>query len=148
LSGDERDGGNGVHIPGALADYACNAGNKTPNHDYSWDRPANDPSIQPQDRPASNGVFLSVYDWETGSKKTRQVTLAMVSDGLSNTFFMGEKHVPLGKFGLPGWDCSTYNGDHGCAFRKAGTGATLARSLTDSANVFGSYHPGICQFLM
>ena len=74
---------------------------------------------------------------------------AQVTDGLSNTIFVGEKHVALKQFGV-GWnDCSTYNGDYpACCTRAAGPGYELATSLTDPGWKFGSYHPQICQFAM
>jgi hypothetical protein len=61
----------------------------------------------------------------------------------------GEKHVPLGEFGVGWWDCSTYNGDYyACSTRSAGPNYPLARQMTDTGWMFGSYHPGICQFCM
>lgn len=140
ISGDIPDSGGGAHVPGALADYACNAGNAGLNGDYWWTKAG--------ENPPANGVFLSDYDWDTGSKRTMTFTSIDILDGLSNTFFIGEKQVTKGAFGTGGLDCSTWNGDHGCAFRYAGAGATLARTPLDTGHVFGSYHPGICQFVM
>ena len=76
------------------------------------------------------------------------VRLADITDGLSFTFFVGEKHVHLDRFGV-GWnDCSQYNGDYlVCSTRGAGPGMALAASLRDEGWRFGSYHYGICQFV-
>jgi prepilin-type N-terminal cleavage/methylation domain-containing protein len=126
VSGDVPDNGNPVdyHVPGALADYACSLG--TGEVDYWWGTPPADGAFQ--------------YG-------TQPITLASVTDGLSNTLFVGEKQVPLGRFGQGGWDCSSYNGDYGCSFRLAGPGYGLARGPTDTGQLFGSYHPGVCQFV-
>jgi hypothetical protein len=70
-------------------------------------------------------------------------------DGLSNTFLVGEKHVPLGLFGWKTWDCAIYDGHNWmCSARAAGPGFPLAASVHDLGWKFGSYHPGICQFVM
>jgi competence protein ComGC len=85
----------------------------------------------------------------------RGVRFADIIDGLSNTLMVGEKHVPLGSFGRGWLDCSIYNGDYPtCACRAAGWWPRfplvfpLARSLRDRAPLFGSYHPGIVQFVL
>lgn len=75
------------------------------------------------------------------------IRFAQITDGLSNTFLIGEKHVPLGRFGQGWWDCSTYNGDqYPCSSRPAGPGMELAQSPHDLGWVFGSYHTMVCQF--
>ena len=57
--------------------------------------------------------------------------------------------MPQGRFGEGGWDSSAYNGDKGASFRKAGPGAALARSPTQTTGgIFGSYHPGVCNFVL
>src|SRR5262249_35610030 len=107
-------------------DYACSLATGTV--DYWWDK----------DNPA-NGAF---------QYGTLPINFAAITDGLSNTLFVGEKHVPLGHFGEGGWDCSSYNGDNGCSFRHAGPGVGLVVNTTSTSYAFGSYHPGICQFVM
>lgn len=75
------------------------------------------------------------------------IRLLDVRDGTSITLLVGEKHVPLDKWGVGWWDCSLYNGDYPlCSSRPAGVDFPLARSLRDQGMVFGSYHPQICQF--
>lgn len=144
LQGDVRDGQpESPHVPGALADYACVAGDPQGQADYWW-------TTEPGRLPA-NGAFITSYNWT--ERLTRTFRFADIADGLSNTLFAGEKHVRPGEFGLAGTglncDASAYNGDKGCAFRRAGRGATLARGPTDPVNGrFGSWHPGVCQFVL
>src|SRR5262249_52474850 len=73
-----------------------------------------------------------------------------ISDGLSNTFFIGEKHVRLGQFGNGDseGDGSVYNGDLvSFGSRAAGTRNPLALGPTERFRPqFGSYHPSVCQF--
>lgn len=77
-----------------------------------------------------------------------ETKLSQVTDGLSNTVFVGEKHVPIGLFGRGGWDCSLYNGaGFSCTGRVGGVSFELARSIRDPDWKFGSYHPKLCQFL-
>jgi hypothetical protein len=70
-------------------------------------------------------------------------------DGLSNTILVGEKHVPLGTLGTnAGADCSIYNPDSNAMFcRMAGEQFPLGSPNEDVRYNFGSWHPGICQFL-
>src|SRR5262245_14024849 len=73
-----------------------------------------------------------------------------ITDGLSNTFFFGEKHVRNNQFGNGNseGDGSVYNGDIlAFACRPAGRINPLALGPTDRFRTqFGSYHPGVCQF--
>lgn len=83
----------------------------------------------------------------TGHRKPRPFTLDDILDGVSNTIFLGEKHVTLNAFGTGTLDNCQWNGDTTSAFRRAGPGAPLERTLTSTAQRFGSYHPGLCQFV-
>ncbi len=77
------------------------------------------------------------------------VKIAQITDGLSNTFMFGEKHVQLGQFGMGSNDCSIYNGDlasgtgtiwnsFACATRSAGLGgADVAGFAGASTNLAG-----------
>jgi prepilin-type N-terminal cleavage/methylation domain-containing protein/prepilin-type processing-associated H-X9-DG protein len=136
VSGDIKDGTDAPHVPGALGDYACSI-----NDEGYWDYGYPDTG-----RAAANGAFLST-GW--GGDHNRTVRFEDVTDGLSNTIFVGEKHVRQGDFGKgagSSGDGSIYNGERGSAMRSANGG--LARSPTDHDNGnFGSYHPGLCQFL-
>jgi prepilin-type N-terminal cleavage/methylation domain-containing protein len=137
LSGD---GG----VPGALGDYACNIGT---TGDDIWN--ANQSASPP------NGPFrLGVAG--------RGLRLPEITDGTSNTLFIGDKHVPPNKFGQVGnaqWDCSIYDGGgtsssnldlYLCAARSAGVKYPLETSITDqtiNSWLFGSYHINLCQFV-
>jgi prepilin-type N-terminal cleavage/methylation domain-containing protein len=132
ISGDQNDESFpfGPQTSGALGDYAACLGTKSID--------GADTTLTP------DGPFLA------GTYGT--VTFASITDGLSNTILVGEKHVPVGSFGQAVWDCSLYNGDYpSCNCRGAGPLSPLAQLPTDNTfNVigFGSYHPGICQFVM
>ena len=138
---DVRDGQpvGSPHYAGALADYACVAGDPSGSADYWWPN---------GDNPPANGAFITSYNWNVG--QTRTFRFADISDGLSNTLFAGEKHVRLTEFGKSTCgDGSAYNGDKGYSFRRAGVNGLLARGSTDPANNrFGSYHSGVCQFVL
>jgi prepilin-type processing-associated H-X9-DG protein len=91
-----------------------------------------------------------------------QVSLGRILDGTSNTFLVGEKHVPLvGLHTVNYGDASIYNG-YWVPFRARmagledpmglGPGDTVPSSAagvnSDStwARKFGSWHPGVCGF--
>jgi hypothetical protein len=105
-----------------------------------------------------------------------RVSLAAITDGLSNQIFIGEKHIPVGRLGVcspNGWnagDCS-YLVNVGWSalspmryFRTGFREAPIARpndyneddpyvitnpTLSSPERLgFGSWHPGICQFLI
>ena len=90
----------------------------------------------------------------------QQHQLHKILDGSSNTFLAGEKHVPQGMFGrLKVGDGPIYSGAWS-AFpgRIAGIEDPIAKGPTDYdpcggivdgifARRFGSWHPGVCQFV-
>ncbi|HTK74560.1 MAG TPA: DUF1559 domain-containing protein [Gemmataceae bacterium] len=143
-SGDDADSG-GQFVAGALADYAVSAGDPSGYRDYWWTPSPAYPF------PASNGAFIMLNDDDQSSPyagRVRRRSLTDIADGLSQTLFVGEKHVPAGQYGRVPWDGAAYNGDNGSSMRQAGPGASLARSLVDpSDNLFGGLHPGVCQFV-
>ncbi len=137
ISGDQNDdlgGSLGPFVPGALGDYGTCTG--TDNCDGT-----------DCDGRLYNGAFraaMNQYGQMLGS-----VTYAQITDGLSNTFFLGEKHVQLTNFGRGLLDCSLYNGDYWvCSSRSAGPNYLLAQTPFDATIGFGSYHAGICQFVL
>jgi len=113
---EEPQQGGSLLAHGALADYACNVG--TTGSDYWWqindDLTANTPNDGPF-RMDNNWSNVGTPQFVGGNK------IAHVTDGLSNTFMFGEKHVQLGKFGdYNVGDGPAYNGDSGHSNRGAG----------------------------
>lgn len=126
----------GPHIPGGVSDYAGCTGDQNGVADYRPGMSGGAITLVNQ----ANGAFVYDYRPTLGPLQFRHIV-----DGLSNTLFIGEKHVRATALGQEG---SVYNGDHGSSFRAAGVGLPLARNSTAAAGQFGSYHPGLCQFLM
>jgi prepilin-type N-terminal cleavage/methylation domain-containing protein len=135
---------------GALGDYAACVGDMrgTPNN----------PNSQQWPNVTANGALIRGAALPGGGFRSN-TNLAAITDGTSNTFLAGEKHVPLGMFGRAKvGDCSIYDGVWTVyAGRVAGIEDPLGQSPTDVtpsvggnafyARKFGSYHPGICQFV-
>ena len=105
----------------------------------------------------ANGVLVQGALNADGSFRSN-TSFRNITDGLSNTFMVGEKHVPLGMFGRAKvGDGSIYNGVWTTySGRLAGVQDPLASSPRDVkpstggdafyARRFGSYHPGVSQF--
>lgn len=82
----------------------------------------------------------------------RSVTsFSIITDGLSNVLFVGEKHIIPGFEGRRAGDHNIWHGDVETVIaRIAGPGFELARGPIDTANWqlrFGSLHIGVSQFL-
>lgn len=147
ISGDS--GGGSGHTPGALGDYASSSGSQVRytgmSPDWQDSIHANGAIITARSTTASNLITSSI-----GS-----VPLALITDGTSNTSLIGEKHVLKTQFGVGGssaGDGCLYNGDHEWNWsRMAGPTAGICKGPTDNSTNytvrFGSYHPGICQFV-
>jgi prepilin-type N-terminal cleavage/methylation domain-containing protein/prepilin-type processing-associated H-X9-DG protein len=135
----------------ARGDYAGNAGSDNPAGSYPayW-------------RPTANGVLITARMFDIPGYPDRrwqsEISFERITDGLSKTLLVGEKHIPYGNLDAQG---SLYNGDNqnNCA-RVAGRYAPLANSPVDRTNCrtlnncqncvcdnFGSWHAGICQFV-
>ena len=134
--------------PGALGDYVGNGGDST----LAWDDPR-----------FADGVMLYA-DTTFGPNNTVASWRSLaafkdITDGLSNTLLIGEKHVLITEFGQDvAGDNSIYNGDDiHTIVRVAGrqTPGPIDRPLASSPldsyrpdERFGSYHPGGCQFVL
>jgi len=139
-AGDAAQPG-GKNVPGGLGDYACASGDGNPRHD--WKTAAANGAIIP-------GEVLEERDERILRWRSR-TDFAALQRGQGYTILVGEKHVPLGKFGLAEvGDGSIYNGANPASFaRVGGPGFGIASGPTEPFHSnFGSYHPGVCQFLM
>jgi len=77
------------------------------------------------------------------------VKITDVSDGTSSTMMIGEKHVQLGALNDPITDGFIYSGsEQQTYYRVAGPSWPLAFDPAAPVNFqFGSWHPGLCQFV-
>jgi prepilin-type N-terminal cleavage/methylation domain-containing protein len=148
------DGRGGVQAPGALGDYALVVGDGD-NYSYRMDYVgrANGPMCQMESPSHTFPDFClgTDPDFRFVGSLSFPITIAQITDGLSNTIFVGEKHVPPEGFGLGSYgDVSIYNPDNLIMFgRFAGQSFALARDPTEQVNRnFGSWHPGVCQFVL
>jgi prepilin-type N-terminal cleavage/methylation domain-containing protein len=91
----------------------------------------------------NTGVFWADTKYATG------IGFEVITDGLSNTLLLGEKHVPLGHFGdVPNDFCIYAAKDDTTVGRQAGPSYPLALSPTDPyQGQFGSWHTGVVQFV-
>lgn len=130
------------HYPGALGDYACSSGNS--QIEFNTDK-------------ATGAFIIAEYSYSTTAsphimgKWRARLRFASILDGLSNTIFIGEKHVKNGQFGVVGnGDGSIWNGDHpNVVYRVAGDAHQLARHENENLELrFGSAHDGVVQFMM
>jgi prepilin-type N-terminal cleavage/methylation domain-containing protein len=127
-------------VKGGLSDYAAVGGDDgSPSGIWSTDQTR--AALAPAD--CSQGLDRWV-------PRTR---LASLIDGASNTALIGEKHVVTQHFGDSAYgDSCIFSGASPSTYlRVAGPAYPLAQSPSDSTNAslrFGSYHIGICQFVM
>lgn len=153
------------HRPGGLSDYAVAIGNGV---DYTGDGGDDGGGkVQP------NGPFRSADGDCIGGDPEQwliepyqpKLSFKNIEDGLSNTIFVGEKHIcapcPVNSAGRPplpeGFgrkaydDNSIYNPDfHRTIARYGGEDSPIAVSTDESIppySNFGSWHPGVCQFI-
>jgi prepilin-type N-terminal cleavage/methylation domain-containing protein len=136
---EDRDGANpppaATRQSGTAADYAVCVGDRH-----------NATGLGGMD--ASNGAFAR------GDVGIR-ITLPGITDGTSNTFFIGEKHIRRGNelrdrsLSPVGGDGSIFNPDGIRSYCRLAGGANwaLARTIDDPSNEkFGSLHTGVVQF--
>jgi prepilin-type N-terminal cleavage/methylation domain-containing protein len=150
------------NLPGALGDYAACIGDmrgspNNPNAENWFNTSSNGAIIIGNPTPAVSTTSAQTLVLTTWTSNT---SFAKILDGSSNTFLAGEKHVPQGMFGrLKVGDGPIYSGAWSCfPGRIAGIEDPIAIGPTDFtprtgvadglfARRFGSWHPGICQFV-
>jgi prepilin-type processing-associated H-X9-DG protein len=77
------------------------------------------------------------------------IMISDITDGASNTFMFGEKHIQLGLLNDAIQDGLIYSASESQTYaRRAGKSQPLAISPTVALNTqFGSWHDGMCQFV-
>jgi prepilin-type N-terminal cleavage/methylation domain-containing protein/prepilin-type processing-associated H-X9-DG protein len=155
LSLDMMPGGSGFY-PGLLGDYAGSIGPVYSEEGGSKYFPER-----------YRGTIVTSSAFKANTEQPRgDIQPKNIADGLSKTLLAGEKHIPAGKTGDPGFDASIYNGDNGYySMRAAGrdfiysestgqkTTGTETNRLADGGadasvvggerwRVFGSWHAG------
>ena len=156
IEGDYRQGGGSqVHRPGGLSDYAVTIGDGEGfTGDGGEETAAEDRTPNGPFRVGKAGRCFG-FDPDVyfeGDYKS-QTSFKQIEDGLSNTFFVGEKHLILDGFGKKEFDDnSVYNPDfHRTISRYGGPKAPLATSSDETIppfSNFGSWHNGVCNFVV
>lgn len=132
---------------GAVGDYGSNHGDYTGGSSTFWLaywRGGNGTGV----------VISSRVDCENDSPVNwrDKIRIKDVVDGLSHTALAGEMHIPQGRLAQYPENGPMYNGKDLPAFsRIGGIGMPLARGPNDTSVTaigFGSWHPGICPFVM
>ena len=139
------------HAPGELSDYAVCGGSGSGENELD----------------DTKGAFVRATTKLSSPRNTPEcrvlawrgvVNLNTVTDGLSHTLFLGDKHVRPGLVATSLEDSSVFNGDHTYGYiryagRQTNAGrVTVERPLASrrdtgrAAQRFGSWHPGVCQF--
>jgi type II secretory pathway pseudopilin PulG len=128
-------------FPGALGDYASVAGDGSADHDWTGSK--------------ANGALVIAHEIERKGDRILEwegrTNMNSFARGTGYTMIVGEKHIPVDHMGDAAFgDGSFYNGQHPASFsRVAGPGFPLANAINAPFNKnFGSYHKGVCQFLM
>lgn len=137
---------------GVVGDYAGNAGSHKDHLNLQWAL-----FKQPVDGVFNSGLAIQnkVRNFRLVGKMKGRYGLADISDGTSNTAFIGEKYVDPDRLGEPrgNGDGCIYNGDEPATFMRLGgghLGLTTGRDPTLSPGlfpVFGSAHLSVCNFV-
>jgi prepilin-type N-terminal cleavage/methylation domain-containing protein len=147
-----QDHYNSKFYPGALIDYAvCSGDRNSYSAGYLDDPTANGAIIQGNATELTINGIVTVPTWRS------RTSFASIIDGTSNTILAGEKHVAPDKYGHSTVDNAGYNGNWDAPRNIARVGGPefpIAPDPTykvgtsdDDERVFGSCHPGICQFV-
>jgi prepilin-type N-terminal cleavage/methylation domain-containing protein len=132
---------------GAVGDYGGNHGDLSPGSsglptDFNYGGNGTGLIISSRAN-CSNGIPQSWHD---------RISQRHALDGLSNTFLVGEMHVPMGKLGQSPEDAFIYNGDN--VFNLARLGGPTMPIVTNPRGEgsdlvrWGSWHAGTCQFAL
>lgn len=144
-------------VGGAVGDYAGNHGDPSPGAsgletDFYYGGNGNGVIISSQGRRsneyADSGGGLRAKPLANWVDK---VTHASISDGTSNTFLAGELHVTHEKLNTIPFNGPIYNGEDLSAFtRIGGAGVPILRAGDEPGAIlgFGSWHAGVCNFVM
>jgi len=140
----------GDTIPsGAVSNYAGNMGDNSPgatgaDTDFYWGGNGTGVIISSRRKVDDSGKPME--DWED------KIRIASISDGTSNTFMIGEMHIPQGELLASPYNGPAYHGRNYTNFiRVGGPGIPLAHNTEDQRAIsysFGSSHEGIVQFAM
>ncbi|QDU63313.1 hypothetical protein Pan216_41910 [Planctomycetes bacterium Pan216] len=134
-------------VGGAVSDYAGNHGDLSPGSTGG-----------PEDfyfGGRGTGVIISsrgICDGSTPRSWYDRVAYRDIDDGTSNTFLVGEMHVPRGKLATTPENGPMYDGSRFYnSSRAGGPGLPLAQGPDDDVLglglfAFGSWHPGVCHF--
>lgn len=138
---------------GVVGDYAGNAGSHVHFLDFGWTLFSGD----------ADGVFNSGLAKDNPVENNRLVNpitgrykFASVTDGLTNTIFVGEKYLDKAHLREPdGWaDGCIYNGDQPATFTRLGGVLLQMATRTTGAfppgerPVWGSAHPSVANFVL
>lgn len=134
-------------IGGVTGDYAANHGDFTGgsySDIYSYYLGGNGTGVIISSQPICRNGLPSGW--------LEKVRMKDLVDGASHTALVGEMHIPQDRLAQPPENGPMYNGRDLPAFaRIGGPGIGLARGPSDTtvqAIGFGSWHPGICPFVM
>ena len=135
-------------VGGATGDYAGNHGDPSPGAvgaatDYFY--PGNGNGIIVTSRGVCDKDGTLTGNW------LDQVSFKSVLDGTSNTFLMGEMHIPKGGLNTTPFNGPMFNGLELVAHSRIGGPGVPILSTNDEPGFlfgFGSAHPGICNFVL
>ncbi|WP_261365083.1 DUF1559 domain-containing protein [Anatilimnocola floriformis] len=133
----------------ATGDYAICTGDSSVNGGDYWqnngvDIPANGVGI------IWNGNMGTTPAVLPGGAPFKGVAFREITDGLSNTLLVGDKHVYLKELANPDYgDGGAFNGDKGHSHRCLGPSQPLSKGPQDpTKRLFGSWHPSITNFVL
>lgn len=144
---DECREGDGDKCRVARSDYAVNSGNLNPGNDSGPNSLSDGDSelwewkYSGKDRVKQNGI----------SHQRSQVKAAQITDGLSKTYCVGEKYIPVAEYKTGKWqndDLSKFAGHDGDNNRYTANPDHVVRRLTPDSELptnqhFGSAHPTV-----